>query len=131
MKSLPLLFLGIFFMLAFSFTGIVLTSHVQFGALEQTTESLEADENGNLVMPEGETLYPLIEGGLALQGNTFDQVLNVAFGGYTSETGVESVDDLLAHASKALEFAVEQGRDRVAGFNYKPPEETAAETAES
>ena len=41
MKSLPLLFLGIFFMLAFSFTGIVLTSHVQFGALEQSTETLE------------------------------------------------------------------------------------------
>jgi cytochrome c oxidase cbb3-type subunit 2 len=68
MKSLPLLFLGIFFMLAFSFTGIVLTSHVQFGSLEQTTESLEADENGNLVMPEGEPLFPLLEGGLALQG---------------------------------------------------------------
>lgn len=68
MKSLPLLFLGIFFMLAFSFTGIVLTSHVQFGALEQTTETLEADENGNPVMPEGETLYPLMEGGVALQG---------------------------------------------------------------
>lgn len=68
MKSLPLLFLGIFFMLAFSFTGIVLTSHVQFGSLEQTTETLEADDNGNFVLVEGEPLYPLLEGGLALQG---------------------------------------------------------------
>ncbi len=34
--------------------------------------------------------------GLALQGNSFEQVLNVAFGGYTSETGVKSVDKLLS-----------------------------------
>jgi len=34
--------------------------------------------------------------GLALQGNTFEQVLNVAFGGYTSETGVKAVDKLLS-----------------------------------
>ncbi len=46
-------------------------------------------------------------------------------GGITSFHGTESPEDLIANASKALEFAVEQGRDRVAGFNYKPPEETA------
>ena len=52
-----------------------------------------------------------------------------ASGGITSFHGTESVDDLIQNASKALEFAVEQGRDRVAGFNYKPPEETAEEQA--
>ena len=59
-----------------------------------------------------------------------DEELQVtASGGITSFHGTESTDDLIAHASKALEFAIEQGRDRVAGFNYKPPEEAAAETS--
>lgn len=48
-------------------------------------------------------------------------------GGITTFHGTESVDDLIANASKALEFAVESGRDRVAGFNYKPPQEPDAE----
>ena len=43
-------------------------------------------------------------------------------GGITSFHGTESVDDLIEHASTALNFAVGQGRDRVAGYNYKPPE---------
>jgi len=34
--------------------------------------------------------------GIALQGNSFEEILNVAFGGYASETGVESVDTLLS-----------------------------------
>jgi diguanylate cyclase len=42
-------------------------------------------------------------------------------GGVTSYHGTESVDDLIAHAGKALEFAVKEGRDRVAGFRYDPP----------
>lgn len=46
-----------------------------------------------------------------------------ASGGITSFHGTEDVDELIANASKALEFAVESGRDRVAGFNYKPPQE--------
>jgi cytochrome c oxidase cbb3-type subunit 2 len=37
MKSLPLLFLGIFFTLAFSWTGIVLTTHVQMKDLTPAT----------------------------------------------------------------------------------------------
>ena len=65
---------------------------------------------------------------ISVQGD--EKMKVTASGGITCYHGTESVDDLLAHASKALEFAVEQGRDRVAGFNYKPPEETAAETAE-
>ena len=54
MKNLPLLFCGIFFALAFSFSGLILTSHMQLGGLRQTTETLEAsddlDENGMPVM---------------------------------------------------------------------------------
>ncbi|HAV13072.1 MAG TPA: cytochrome-c oxidase [Opitutae bacterium] len=64
MKNLPLLFCGIFFALAFSFTGLVLSSNIQIGSLTQTTET--EDENGNPM--EGETLYPLMASGLAQQG---------------------------------------------------------------
>ena len=49
-----------------------------------------------------------------------------ASGGITTFHGTESVDGLIANATKALEFAIEQGRDRVAGFNYKPPEEASS-----
>jgi diguanylate cyclase (GGDEF)-like protein len=51
-----------------------------------------------------------------------DALAITASGGITCFHGTESVDDLIDHANKALEFAVEQGRDRVAGFNYKAPE---------
>ncbi len=64
MKNLPLLFCGIFFVLASSFCGLVLSSNIQIGSLTRTTETL--DENGNPM--EGETLYPLIASGLARQG---------------------------------------------------------------
>jgi cytochrome c oxidase cbb3-type subunit 2 len=64
MKNLPLLFCGIFFALAFSFSGLILSSNIQIGSLTQTTETL--DENGNVM--EGETLYPLKTSGLAKQG---------------------------------------------------------------
>ena len=43
-------------------------------------------------------------------------------GGITSFHGTESSQELVANASKALEFAVEKGRDRVAGFLYHPPQ---------
>ncbi len=48
-------------------------------------------------------------------------------GGITTFHGTESSDELIANASKALEFAIEQGRDRVAGFLYQAPQEIAAE----
>lgn len=64
MRNLALLFLGIFFTLAFSFTGLILSSHVQIGGLKQTTERL--NEDGEPV--EGEPLYPRAESGLAKQG---------------------------------------------------------------
>lgn len=70
MRNLPLLFSGIFFALAFSFMGLILGSHIQIGGLEPSTETLvPSDDNPNvLVMPEGETLYPLKLSGLAEQG---------------------------------------------------------------
>ncbi|MGF1531252.1 MAG: cbb3-type cytochrome c oxidase subunit II [Puniceicoccaceae bacterium] len=64
MKSLPLLFLGIFFTLAFAWVGIVWTGNYQIGSLEVTTERL--DEEGNLM--EGEPLFPTRPVGLAQQG---------------------------------------------------------------
>jgi cytochrome c oxidase cbb3-type subunit 2 len=44
MKSLPLLFLGIFFVLAFSWVGIVLTPHVQMREMAPATEELQNDK---------------------------------------------------------------------------------------
>jgi len=64
MKNLPLLFLGIFFTLAFSWTGLVLSSHLNLGKLVPTTSEL--DENGNSIA--GETLYPIKLGGIAKTG---------------------------------------------------------------
>jgi cytochrome c oxidase cbb3-type subunit 2 len=40
MKSLPLIFFGVFFTLAFSWTGIVLTSHIQMKDLSPATAEL-------------------------------------------------------------------------------------------
>ena len=68
MRNLPLLFCGIFFCLAFSWTGLVLSSQIQFGALERTTETLEDDGEGNLVRVEGDPLFPALVPGLAQQG---------------------------------------------------------------
>ena len=44
-----------------------------------------------------------------------------ASGGITLFHGTETPDELVAHANKALDFAVEQGRDRVAGYLYTAP----------
>ncbi len=70
MKNLPLLFCGIFFALAFSFTGLILSSNIQLGSLTQTTETLvpsDADATV-MVMPEGEPLFPAMPSGFAQQG---------------------------------------------------------------
>ena len=64
MKNLPLLFCGILIALAFSFTGLVLSSYIQLGSLTQTTETL--DEDGNPA--EGDPLYPAKMPGAAQQG---------------------------------------------------------------
>jgi len=72
MKSLPLLFCGIFFALAFSFTGLIVSGHIQLGALTPSTETLvpsedQVDASGQplMVMAEGETLFPRPAPGIA------------------------------------------------------------------
>jgi cytochrome c oxidase cbb3-type subunit 2 len=70
MRNLPLLFCGIFFALAFSYTGLIVSSNMQIGGLEPTTETLvPSDEDPSvMVMPEGEPLFPQQISGLAQQG---------------------------------------------------------------
>jgi cytochrome c oxidase cbb3-type subunit II len=64
MKNLPLLFLGIFFALAFSWVGLILSSHLHLGILQPTTSTL--DELGNPIF--GDTLYPIELGGIGKTG---------------------------------------------------------------
>ncbi|MFW5883451.1 MAG: hypothetical protein ACOCVG_03705, partial [Verrucomicrobiota bacterium] len=54
MKNLPLLFLGIFFTLAFSWTGLILSSQIQYGELEQTTSTLVKPDPLNPGQPSPE-----------------------------------------------------------------------------
>ena len=69
MKYLPILFLGIFFTLAFSWTGLVLSSHLQLGKLEPTTEMLvQNPDTGAMEPEEGGTLFPLQPVGSAQRG---------------------------------------------------------------
>lgn len=42
-------------------------------------------------------------------------------GGMTSYHGTETVDELFDHAAQALAFAIDEGRDRIAGYRYDPP----------
>lgn len=64
MKNIALLFCGILFTIAFSYTGLILGSQLQFGSLQQTTSTLE--EDGTLM--DGDPLFPRRESGLALKG---------------------------------------------------------------
>mgnify|MGYP003870258599 CR=1 FL=1 len=82
MKSLPLIFLGVFFTLAFSWTGIVLTTHIQMKDLTPATAELVNDKGEPIGGPtylaegetflgsntEGETAYPLRLVGEAQRG---------------------------------------------------------------
>jgi diguanylate cyclase (GGDEF)-like protein len=56
-----------------------------------------------------------------IQVTEADDIKITSSGGLTSFHGTESPDDLVEHAEQALAFAVEQGNDRVAGYNYKEP----------
>jgi len=56
MKNLPLLFLGIFFCLAFSWMGLILSSEIQYGGLQP------------IALEEGEPLHPQEIVGEAQQG---------------------------------------------------------------
>ncbi|MGC9450489.1 MAG: cbb3-type cytochrome c oxidase subunit II [Oceanipulchritudo sp.] len=51
MKSLPILFLGIFFTLAFSWTGIVLTTHIQMKDLSPATPDLVNEQGEPIAGP--------------------------------------------------------------------------------
>ncbi|MCB1693318.1 MAG: GGDEF domain-containing protein [Pseudomonadales bacterium] len=62
-----------------------------------------------------------------IQVNEDDDIKVTASGGLTSFHGTETPDDLIAHAEQALEFAIEQGRDRVAGYLYAEPEASSEE----
>ena len=64
MKNLPLLFLGIFFTLAFSWSGLILSSEIQYGKLLPTTSTLNAEGEPK----EGGELFPAASPGIALQG---------------------------------------------------------------
>lgn len=70
MKNLPLLFCGIFFALAFSYTGLIVTGNMQIGSLEPTTQTLmPSDADPNVMVPvPGEPLYPRKLSGIAQQG---------------------------------------------------------------
>jgi PleD family two-component response regulator len=52
-------------------------------------------------------------------------------GGISIYHGTENSDELIGNAGKALEFAIEQGRDRVAGFLYHPPADSEEEVEET
>ena len=64
-EKLSLTILWNFFTLAFSFSGLILSSNNILGSLQRTTETL--DEEGKL--QEGEELFPQVMPGLAKQGN--------------------------------------------------------------
>ena len=57
-----------------------------------------------------------------IQVNEKNDVKITASGGTTSFHGTESPTDLIEHAVEAMQFAVEQGRDRIAGYNYTEPD---------
>lgn len=57
-----------------------------------------------------------------------DDVKITASGGLTSYHGTESPEELIEHAEQALQFAMEQGYDHVAGYLYTSTESGEAET---
>jgi cytochrome c oxidase cbb3-type subunit 2 len=93
MKSLPLIFLGVFFTLAFSWTGIVLTTHIQMKDLTPATSELVNDKgepiggptykaDGQTLMGEntpGMTAYPLALVGEAQRGKLVYQQMGCLY----------------------------------------------------
>lgn len=67
MKNLPLMFCGIFFMLAFSWSGLILSSLIQLRDLEPIT------------MEEGGQTYPRKLPGIAMQGKQVYQELGCMY----------------------------------------------------
>ncbi len=64
-----------------------------------------------------------------IQISDSDDLKITASGGLTCYHGTESPEEMIEHAEQALRFAMEQGHDHVAGYNYTAPEESDAETA--
>ncbi|MGB0371265.1 MAG: cbb3-type cytochrome c oxidase subunit II [Opitutales bacterium] len=60
MKNFYTLFFGIFFALAFSFTGLIVSSEIQLGDLQPTTSTL-LDDEGNEIL--GTTYFKTLEDG--------------------------------------------------------------------
>ncbi len=56
-----------------------------------------------------------------------DTIKITASGGLTCYHGTETAEELIEHAEQALQFAVEQGHDHVAGYLYTPPDQTETE----
>lgn len=93
MKSLPLIFLGVFFTLAFSWTGIVLTSHIQMKDMLPATSELVNDKGEPIAGPtylvdgkpqmgfnaEGMTAYPLALVGEAQRGKLVYQQMGCLY----------------------------------------------------
>ena len=59
MKHFSILLFGIFIVLTSSFLGLISSSLNQLGGLKQSTESLELDDAGELVLVDGDPLYPM------------------------------------------------------------------------
>ena len=69
MKHFSVLLFGIFIILTSSFLGLISSSLNQLGDLKQSTESLELNEAGELILVEGDPLYPMKLPGLSEQGH--------------------------------------------------------------
>ena len=69
MKHFSVLLFGIFIILTSSFLGLISSSLNQLGDLKQSTESLELNESGELILVEGDPLYPMKLSGLSEQGH--------------------------------------------------------------
>lgn len=69
MKHFSVLLFGIFIVLTSSFLGLISSSLNQLGNLKQSTESLELNDAGELILVEGDPLYPSKFPGLSEQGH--------------------------------------------------------------
>ncbi len=69
MNHFSILLFGIFIILTSSFLGLISSSLNQLGNLKQSTETLELNEAGDLILVEGDPLYPMKLSGLSEQGH--------------------------------------------------------------
>ena len=69
MNHFSILLFGIFIILTSSFLGLISSSLNQLGNLKQSTETLELNDAGDLILVEGDPLYPMKLSGLSEQGH--------------------------------------------------------------